>query len=66
VIIDDLKGRKAAERLNIRYSGTLGLILRAKQQGILPKVKPILKKIDETNFRIDKNLLITIMNEAGE
>jgi predicted nucleic acid-binding protein len=66
VIIDDLKGRKAAERLNIRYSGTLGLILRAKQQGILPKVKPILKKIDETNFRIDKNLLIIIMNEAGE
>lgn len=35
VIIDDLKGRKVAERLNLRYSGTFGLILRAKQIGVI-------------------------------
>lgn len=66
VIIDDLKGRKAAEKLKVRYSGTLGLILRAKKEGIIPHVKPILRKIDETNFRIDKSLIMTIMKEAGE
>jgi len=33
LIIDDLKGRNVAERLNLRYSGTFGLILRAKQIG---------------------------------
>lgn len=57
LIIDDLKGRKTAEQLSIRYSGTLGLILQAKEQGILSEVKPILKKIEETNFRIDKTCL---------
>ena len=61
-----LKGRKTAEQLSIRYSGTLGLILRAKEEGILTKVKPILKKIDETNFRVDKNLLFATLKEAGE
>lgn len=66
LIIDDLKGRKVAEHLNVRYSGTLGLILRAKQEGILVSVKPIIKKIEKTNFRIDKNLILTILNEAGE
>ncbi|WP_445263780.1 DUF3368 domain-containing protein [Rhodohalobacter sp. 8-1] len=40
--------------------------LRAKKEGIISSVKPILRKIDETNFRIDKNLLNTIMKEAGE
>lgn len=66
LIIDDLKARKIADRLNIRYSGTLGLILRAKQEGILPAVKPIIKKIDATNFRIDKKLLSTVLEEARE
>ena len=48
LIIDDLKGRKVDDHLNVRYSGTLGLILRAKQEGILPSVKPIIKKIEKT------------------
>ena len=66
LIIDDLKGRKVDDHLNVRYSGTLGLILRAKQEGILPSVKPIIKKIEKTNFRMDKSLLLTVLNEAGE
>lgn len=66
LIIDDLKGRKIADKLDIRYSGTLGLILRAKQEGVLPAIKPIIKKIEKTNFRIDKNLLLNVLDEAGE
>ncbi|WP_340105779.1 hypothetical protein [Rhodohalobacter sp. 8-1] len=33
VIIDDLKGRKAADKLKVRYSGTLGLI----KSGLIPR-----------------------------
>ena len=66
LIIDDFKGRKVAAELNIRYSGSLGLILRAKQERILPSVKPVVKKIEKTNFRVDKSLLSTILQEAGE
>lgn len=66
LIIDDLKGRKMASQLNVRYSGTLGLILRAKQEGNIPSVKPIIKKIKKTNFRINESLLLTILDEAGE
>jgi predicted nucleic acid-binding protein len=33
LIIDDLKGRKIAKKLNLKFSGMFGLILKAKQMG---------------------------------
>jgi predicted nucleic acid-binding protein len=66
LIIDDLKARKIAERLNLRYSGTLGLILKAKQTGAIENVSKIFEKIRETNFRFSNELINTILKEAGE
>jgi predicted nucleic acid-binding protein len=66
LVIDDLKGRKIAAKLNIRYSGTFGLILKAKQAGILTTITPILNKIKATDFRFSEKLFETIIREAGE
>jgi len=66
LVVDDLKARRIASRLNIRYSGTFGLILKAKQVGILPSVKLILDKIKRTNFRFSESLFDTILEQAGE
>ena len=66
LIIDDLKGRKIADRLKLKYAGTFGLILRAKQAGIIRSVRPILDKIEKTNFRFSEALFDTILKEAGE
>jgi predicted nucleic acid-binding protein len=66
LILDDLKGRKIADRLNLRYSGTFGLILKAKQIGLIKSVKPILNKMRSTNFRFREKLFETIIDQAGE
>jgi predicted nucleic acid-binding protein len=66
LIIDDLKGRKTAAHLELKYSGTFGLILKAKQTGILTTIKPVLNKIKATNFRFSKNLFEYILDQAGE
>ena len=66
LIIDDLKGRKVADKLRLKYSGTFGLILRAKHEGILTAVRPILDKIRGTDFHFSENLFDTILKEAGE
>jgi predicted nucleic acid-binding protein len=66
LIIDDLKGRKVVERLKLKYSGTFGLILKAKQEGVVSTIKPIINKIIQTNFRFSVSLLDTILKEAGE
>jgi predicted nucleic acid-binding protein len=61
LIIDDLKGRKLAQKLNLHVTGTLGLILAAKKEGIIPLIKPIFDKIQSTNFRIAPHLLESIL-----
>lgn len=66
LMLDELKGRKVAEKLNLRYSGTFGLILRAKQIGLIESVKPILEKIKSTNFRFNDKLFEKVLEQAGE
>ncbi len=45
LILDDYKARLIAERLGINITGTIGVIVKAKLQGIIPSIKPILEKI---------------------
>jgi predicted nucleic acid-binding protein len=66
LIVDELKGRKIAKNLNLRYSGTLGLILKAKQSGIIPTIGPILEKIKKTNFWVADELFEFMMHKANE
>ncbi len=66
IIIDDLKGRRIADKLNLRYSGTLGLILKARQEGIIESIKPVIEKINNTNFRFSEELIEFLIEQAGE
>ena len=66
LIIDDLKGRKFATQLGINIIGTIGVIVDAKLAGLITSVKPILKKIKETNFRITDSLELLILKRANE
>jgi len=52
LILDDLKARKIASRLRLKFTGTLGVIHRAKQIKATQKVKPLVEKLLKTNFRI--------------
>ena len=66
LIVDELKGRKIAKKLNLRYSGTLGLILKAKQVGIIPTIAPVLQKIRKTNFWVAEELFEFLVRKANE
>ncbi len=66
LIIDELKGRKVAAELGIPIVGTLGIILLAKQAGIIASVKPLLVEISKTNFRLTAALEASILTQAGE
>ena len=66
LLIDDLKGRKIAQKLNLKFSGTFGLILKVKQADVIKSVRPILDKIRLTNFRFSEDLFDTIIKEAKE
>jgi predicted nucleic acid-binding protein len=66
LIIDDLKGRKLAKKLHLTITGTLGLIVIAKREGIISQIKPLFAKIQATNFRIAPSLLQSILHQARE
>ncbi|MDR3002081.1 MAG: DUF3368 domain-containing protein [Fibromonadaceae bacterium] len=66
LILDDYKARKTAETLNLKFIGTIDLIIKAKLNGVIPSVKPILKKIKQTNFRLSLEMEQYAINAAGE
>ena len=56
LIIDEKKGRRIAQELKIKITGTLGIILRAKEKGLIDSIEDLLEKLDKAEFRISPNL----------
>lgn len=57
LILDDLKARKLAKQLNLVFTGTLGVISKAKEEKHIDQIKPILNKILQTNFRLSEEVI---------
>lgn len=66
LIIDDLKGRKLARRLGLTITGTLGVLIQAKQNGYISMLKPLLDKAQHTDFRLSEQLVQETLKEVGE
>ena len=66
IVLDDDKARKLAKKLNLTITGSLGVLLRAKREGIIPSIKPIIEKIQQTNFRYSQKVLSEILFLAKE
>ncbi|MBW4491505.1 MAG: DUF3368 domain-containing protein [Oscillatoria princeps RMCB-10] len=67
ILIDESRGRAIAARLNLRYTGILGILIEAKSQGLIPVVKPLLNAlINEAGFWIAGSLYNRVLQLAGE
>jgi predicted nucleic acid-binding protein len=66
LIIDERKGRNEAIKSRLQVTGLLGIVLAAKQKGIIPLVKPILDDLTANGFWIRKPLCAEILSIAGE
>jgi predicted nucleic acid-binding protein len=66
VIMDDYKARSLAQRLGIRVTGTLGIIIKAKNNGIIPSVRPLMERLRSTDFRFSDELEAHVYLQAGE
>jgi len=66
LVIDEIKGRKAAKELGISVTGSLGVLVAAKNKGHIKAVKPILDRIQRTNFRISKELIERVLEKVNE
>ena len=65
-IIDELPARRVAARLGVAVTGTLNVILTAKQRGHVKAVRPILDRLQELQFRVSSALREHVLTLAGE
>ena len=67
LLMDERRGRKVAEDYGIIVVGVLGVLVKAKQKGLIPNVKEdIIRLRDETSFWISDALVQQILELANE
>ena len=67
LIIDDLDGRLLARRLGVEVTGTIGVLVRAKRQGLIPALRPLVERLrHETNFHLSGALIDSTLADLGE
>jgi len=67
LLIDERLGWKAAQLRNIKTIGLLGTLVKAKEMGIVPAVKPLIDALREkAKFRMGEALVQHVLTIAGE
>jgi len=66
LILDERPARHIAQGLGLPVIGTLGILLSAKQKGLIPTLKPRLDGLLAHDFRLSMVLYERVLHEAGE
>jgi predicted nucleic acid-binding protein len=66
LIIDDNAAKKTAKYLGFTVTGTLGVLLKAKQNGIVQEVRPLLQAIRKSGFYVSRNVENMVLSAAHE
>jgi predicted nucleic acid-binding protein len=66
VVLDDAPARELAEILGLRFTGTLGLLLDTKKAGLVPKLRPLLERLQALRFRLASRTFSDVLRLAGE
>lgn len=66
LLTDDRKARRTAKELGIQVQGTLGILARAKGQGLVPSIRPLTQRLQSSGWRISESILAEFLRRSGE
>ena len=66
IIIDEKLGRFHAKHAGLKVTGTIGLLVKCKEQGIIEALKPLLLELTEKEVWIGEKLLEEILKQVNE
>ena len=66
IILDDRQARRVGQDMGLRVIGTVGILILAKQRGMLSTVRPVLQNLDDTGFYISGALKDQALHIAEE
>lgn len=65
-VIDDKVAKKTAKYLGIQVTGTLGVLLKAKEKGIISDIGPLLSEMRRIGFYVSDTLMNFVTQKARE
>lgn len=66
VLMDEKKGRRKLIQLGLQKIGTLGLLLKAKEIGLLSEIRPDIEKLNNTGFNLSDKVINSVLQQANE
>ena len=66
LVIDDFRGRSAAQHAGMAILGTTGLLLLAKQAGLVDAVKPLMLAMRQSGYFFSGRLIEAALRQAVE
>ena len=66
VLMDELTGRKVAESLNIKVTGSIGVLIRAKQLGEITAVEPYVQQMKQAGIYFSNRFIQAVLSQVGE
>jgi predicted nucleic acid-binding protein len=66
LLIDDKRSRKLAQLNGMNIIGSLGILLIAKEKGLIEQIKPYIEIIKESDIYISEELIDYVLELAGE
>jgi predicted nucleic acid-binding protein len=66
VLVDERLARRKLELLGVRTIGTLGILLKAKELGLLQTMRPEVDKLRARGFRLSRHVYEDVLHMAGE
>ena len=66
LIIDDNAAKKTAKYLGLTVTGTMGVLLKAKKEGLISEVKPLLNGLINDGLYVTPTVQNYVLEQAGE
>jgi predicted nucleic acid-binding protein len=66
ILIDERAATRRARALGLTTFGTLGVLLAAKQAGLIVAVKPLMEQLRDLDFHMSIDLYKEVLNAADE
>jgi len=66
VILDDKLARRTAKYMGLTISGTVGMLVKAKERGFLKEVKPVLESLIQNGLFVSPEVRQMVLHEADE
>ena len=66
LLIDESRGRRVAREKGLEVYGSLRILIEAKPQGLIAKVRPVIQNMPDAGYWIDEALIRSLLQETGE